>query len=89
MEIALLAIGPGPFMDEETAEQARSLMAKGVVGTIFLSTDDCRATYEELTSRGVEFVQPPEERPYGIESGFRDPSGNYIRLTQDRQRAPA
>ncbi len=86
MEIVLMAPGP-PFMDPSTADQAKELLATGVGGTIFLNTDDCRATYEELTSRGVEFVQPPEERPYGIESGFRDPSGNYIRLTQDRKPA--
>jgi len=60
-------------------------MAKGAAGIIFLSTDDCQAAYEDLSSRGVEFMQPPEERPYGIESGFRDPAGNYIRLTQDRR----
>jgi predicted enzyme related to lactoylglutathione lyase len=86
MEIALMAPGP-PFMDSETADQARSMMSKGVAGTVFLATDDCYAAYEELTSRGVEFIQPPEERPYGIESGLRDPSGNYIRLTQARASA--
>jgi predicted enzyme related to lactoylglutathione lyase len=57
-------------------------MAKGFAGTIFLVTDDCRASYEELSGRGVEFVEKPEERPYGIDAGFRDPSGNSIRLTQ-------
>jgi len=84
MSLALMAIPGSPFLDAETAERVESLMAKGMTGTIFLDTDDCRATYEELTARGVEFVQPPEDRPYGVESGFRDPSGNYIRLTQDR-----
>jgi len=80
--IVLMAIPGPPMVDAETAEQIRSLMAKGFAGTVFLSTDDCRAAYQELTSRGVEFVEPPEERPYGIDSGFRDPSGNSIRLTQ-------
>ena len=51
-------------------------MAKGFAGTVFLTTDDCRAAYEELVARGVEFTEAPEERPYGIDSGFRDPSGN-------------
>ena len=50
-------------------------------------TDDCRAAYEELKGRGVEFIEAPEERPYGIDSGFRDPSGNHLRLTQVRQPA--
>ena len=57
-------------------------MAKGFAGTIFLATDDCQASYEELKGRGVEFTEKPEERPYGIDSGFRDPSGNNFRLTQ-------
>jgi catechol 2,3-dioxygenase-like lactoylglutathione lyase family enzyme len=74
---------PGPeVMDEESAGQIRALMAKGWLGSVFLQTDDCRATYEELKARGVEFTEAPEERPYGIDSGFRDPSGNSIRLTE-------
>jgi predicted enzyme related to lactoylglutathione lyase len=71
-------------MDAETAEQVRTLMAKGFAGTVFLTTDDCRASYAELKARGVEFSEPPEERPYGIDSGFRDPSGNSLRLTEVR-----
>jgi predicted enzyme related to lactoylglutathione lyase len=85
--IVLMAIPGPPIMDAETAEQVRSLMAKGFAGTVFLTTDDCQASYEELKSRGVEFSEPPEERPYGIDSGFRDPSGNSIRLTQVRELA--
>jgi predicted enzyme related to lactoylglutathione lyase len=85
--IVLMAIPGPPVMDAETAEEVRSLMAKGFAGTIFLTTDDCHAAYQELTGRGVEFVEPPEERPYGIDSGFRDPSGNSIRLTQVREMA--
>jgi predicted enzyme related to lactoylglutathione lyase len=49
-----------------------------------LTTDDCQASYEELKARGVEFTEQPEERPYGIDSGFRDPSGNSLRLTEVR-----
>jgi predicted enzyme related to lactoylglutathione lyase len=73
------------MMDPDTAESVRDLVGKGFAGTIFLTTDDCRASYEELQTRGVQFVEPPEERPYGIDSGFRDPSGNHIRLTQVRE----
>src|SRR6059058_3093627 len=80
--ISLMAIPGPPVMDPETAEQVRALMAKGFAGTVFLTTDDVQASYEELKGRGVEFTEPPEERPYGIDSGFRDPSGNSIRLTQ-------
>src|SRR5215203_2050167 len=64
--IVLMAIPGPPVMDAETAEQVRGLMAKGFAGTIFLTTDDVHAAYEELQGRGVEFVQEPEERPYGI-----------------------
>jgi uncharacterized glyoxalase superfamily protein PhnB len=80
--IVLMAIPGPPVMDGDTADQVRSLMAKGFAGTVFLTTDDCRASYKELKGRGVEFVEEPEERPYGIDAGFRDPSGNHLRLTQ-------
>jgi predicted enzyme related to lactoylglutathione lyase len=60
-------------------------MGKGFAGTVFLTTEDCRATYEELKARGVEFTEEPEERPYGIDCGLRDPSGNHLRLTQVRE----
>jgi catechol 2,3-dioxygenase-like lactoylglutathione lyase family enzyme len=82
--IVLMAIPGPPVMDAETAGQVRTLMAKGFAGTVFLTTEDCQASYEELKARGVEFSEPPEERPYGIDSGFRDPSGNSLRLTEVR-----
>src|SRR6185436_20619355 len=85
--VVLMAIPGPPVMDEETADQVRTLMGKGFAGTIFLTTDDCQASYEELKSRGVEFIEKPEERPYGIDSSFRDPSGNNFRLTQVRELA--
>ncbi len=82
VEIVLMPIPEPPVMDAETAEQVRTVMAKGFAGTVFLATDDCQKSYEELKARGVEFTEAPEQRPYGIDSGFRDPSGNSIRLTQ-------
>ena len=85
--VVLMAIPGPPVMDEESAEQVRTLMGKGFAGTLFLTTDDCQASYEELKSRGVEFIDKPEERPYGIDSSFRDPSGNNFRLTQVRELA--
>jgi predicted enzyme related to lactoylglutathione lyase len=87
VSVVLMAIPGPPLMDAETTEQLRSLMAKGFAGTIFLTTEDCQASYEELKGRGVEFTEQPEERPYGIDSGFRDPSGNSIRLTEVREMA--
>src|ERR1700752_5245917 len=80
--IVLMAIPGPPVMDAETSEQVKALMAKGFAGQVFLTTDDVRGDYEELKGRGVEFTEEPEERPYGIDCGFRDPSGNQFRLTQ-------
>jgi uncharacterized glyoxalase superfamily protein PhnB len=87
--IVLMAIPGPPVMDPETAEEVRRLMAKGFAGTVFLTTDDCRASYEDLRARGVEFTEVPEDRPYGIDAGFRDPSGNALRLTQVKEFALA
>ena len=85
VSIVLMAIPGPPVMDAETAEDVRKLMGKGFAGTIFLGTDDVQSDYEALKGRGVEFTEEPEERPYGIDSAFRDPSGNSIRLTQVRE----
>ena len=72
-------------MDPDTAEQVRALMSKGFAGTVFLTTDDIHTDYQALKDRGVEFTEEPQERPYGIDCGFRDPSGNSLRLTQVRE----
>ena len=82
--IVLMAIPGPPVMDPQTADEVRQLMAKGFAGTVFLTTEDCQASYDDLRARGVEFVEAPEERPYGIDAAFRDPSGNNFRLTQVR-----
>jgi catechol 2,3-dioxygenase-like lactoylglutathione lyase family enzyme len=83
--IALMAIPGPPVMDEETQKQVRELMAKGFAGAVFLTTDDIQASYDELSERGVEFVEEPAEVPYGIDSSFRDPSGNNFRLAELRE----
>jgi catechol 2,3-dioxygenase-like lactoylglutathione lyase family enzyme len=80
--IVLMAIPGPPVMDPGTKKQVEELMSKGFAGTIFLATDEIEVTYEELKGRGVEFTEEPSERPYGIDSAFRDPSGNAIRLAQ-------
>ena len=82
VSIVLMAIPGPPVMDDATRNQVSEVMAKGFAGTVFLVTDDCQATYEKMRSRGVEFTEEPHEMPYGIDSGFRDPSGNSVRLTQ-------
>jgi uncharacterized glyoxalase superfamily protein PhnB len=80
--IVLMAIPGPPMMDDDTTKQVTDLMGKGFAGTVFLTTEDCQASYEELAARGVEFTEVPEKRIYGVDAGFRDPSGNSFRLTQ-------
>ena len=82
VSIVLMAIPGPPVMDDDTAKEVAALMGKGFAGTVFLTTEDCKASYDDLRARGVEFTETPEERPYGIDAGFRDPSGNSFRLTQ-------
>jgi catechol 2,3-dioxygenase-like lactoylglutathione lyase family enzyme len=80
--VALMDIPGPPVFDDETSGQVNALMAKGAAGTLFLGTDDCRKTYEDLKARGVEFTDEPSERPYGVDAALRDPSGNSIRIVQ-------
>jgi catechol 2,3-dioxygenase-like lactoylglutathione lyase family enzyme len=80
--ITLMAVPGPPVFEEETRRQIHALLAKGAAGGLFFSSDDVRASYEELKGRGVEFLQEPTEQPYGIDAGFRDVSGNQFRLVQ-------
>ena len=80
--LALLNVPGPPVFDAETAAQVRSLVAKGAAGGLFFLSDDVRGTYEELKQKGVEFSQEPTQQPYGLDAGFRDPSGNQIRMMQ-------
>jgi predicted enzyme related to lactoylglutathione lyase len=81
--ITLMAVPGPPVFEQETRDQIMALMAKGAASGLFFNTDDCRASYEELKGRGVEFQQEPTEQPYGIDAGFRDPSGNQMRMVQE------
>jgi catechol 2,3-dioxygenase-like lactoylglutathione lyase family enzyme len=80
-ELILLVPGP-PMMDEQSAEQVKALVAKGVIGPGAFETDNCRGTYAELSKRGVNFLSEPTERFYGIEATFRDNSGNWFSMTE-------
>jgi predicted enzyme related to lactoylglutathione lyase len=82
--ITLMAVPGPPVFDENTRKQIHALLAKGAAGGLFFSTDDCQASYEKLSRRGVEFSQEPTEQPYGIDAGFRDPSGNSFRMVQPK-----
>jgi catechol 2,3-dioxygenase-like lactoylglutathione lyase family enzyme len=82
-DVALVLNQPAPpMMDEESAAAIRSLLAKGALCGGVLTTDDCRASFEELSAKGVTFLQEPAERPYGVEAVFRDNAGTWFSLTQ-------
>lgn len=85
LRVILMQIGTGSTTDEQDAKQLRALVAKGAIGIGVLQADDCQATFSELSARGVEFVQEPVERPYGVEALFRDNSGNWFSLTERRE----
>ncbi|MFF0494927.1 VOC family protein [Nocardia aobensis] len=83
LEVTLMV--PGPPLDETMAEAIRRSLGKGTMGALGLRTEDCQKAYEELTAKGVEFVQPPAERPYGVEAVMRDNSGNWLVLVEQRE----
>ena len=82
VSITLMAVPGPPVFDEDTRAQIHALLAKGASGGLFFATDDINKSYEELKSKGVQFLQEPTEQPYGIDAGFRDPSGNQARMVQ-------
>ena len=82
VSIVLMAVPGPPVFDAETQAQLQALVAKGAAGGLFFATDDVQGTYEDLKGRGVEFQQEPTQQPYGIDAGFRDPSGNQMRMAQ-------
>lgn len=82
LQVVLMPIAASPMMDAATAAALRGLVEKGVMGGGVLETDDCKATYEELTKKGVRFRTPPAERPYGLEAVLEDDSGNWFSLVQ-------
>jgi catechol 2,3-dioxygenase-like lactoylglutathione lyase family enzyme len=80
-DLAFILYEPGPPMyDEETGGQIRALVAKGAISGGVWEADDCKKTFEELSAKGVVFLQEPAERPYGVEAVFRDDSGNWFSL---------
>lgn len=83
----LLEVPGPPVLSEETAAQVRDLLTKGALGVAcILTTSDCRAAYDTLRARGVEFTQDVVEQPYGTDCALRDPFGNHIRITQPAER---
>lgn len=80
--LVLMSIPGPPMLDDAGRAALADIVAKGIGGTVFLETDDCQASYDELSARGLVFNDPPTPQPYGIDTSFRDPSGNNLRLTQ-------
>lgn len=80
--LVLMPVPGAPLLDAAASAQLAELVARGAGGTLFLETDDCQAAYEELSARGVVFNDPPTVQAYGVDTSFRDPSGNNVRLTQ-------
>jgi catechol 2,3-dioxygenase-like lactoylglutathione lyase family enzyme len=83
LEVTLMI--PGPPLDGDMAEAVRRALANGTMGGFGLTTDDCRKDYEDLTSKGVVFVQEPADRPYGVEAVMRDNSGNWLVLIEPKE----
>jgi catechol 2,3-dioxygenase-like lactoylglutathione lyase family enzyme len=83
VELVLQAVPEPPVLSDAQSDLVRSAMTLGLAGPVFLVTDDVERDYRLLSERGVEFTEPPERRPFGIDAGFRDPSGNQVRLTQE------
>jgi catechol 2,3-dioxygenase-like lactoylglutathione lyase family enzyme len=84
-ELQITLMVPGPPLDDDMAGAVRRALAKGTMGGVGLRTDDCRKDFEELSAKGVEFVQEPSDRPYGVEAVIRDNSGNWLVLVQPKE----
>lgn len=85
LEIGLTALKAGGELSEDDVRVLTKLVEAGKMGTGVLKTDDCHKSYEAMKAKGVEFVQPPTNRPYGnIEAIFKDNSGNVMVLSQDK-----
>jgi len=83
-ELQLALMLPGPPMDDESADSIRRIMAKGSMHGFGVNTDDCHKTFAELVAKGVEYIQEPSDRPYGVEAVLRDNSGNWLVLVEQR-----
>ena len=84
-ELDLTLMTPGPPLSEEAAVFVRGQLEKGQMGGVGLTVDDCRKTFDELSAKGVVFVQEPQDRPYGVEAVMRDVSGNWLVLVEPRE----
>jgi len=84
-ELELTLMTPGPPLNDDAAAFVRRQLETGSMGGVGLAVDDCRKTYEELSAKGVTFLQEPSDRPYGVEAVMRDNSGNWLVLVEPKQ----
>ncbi|MEZ5995676.1 MAG: VOC family protein [Hyphomonadaceae bacterium] len=71
-----------PALDAATAQTMREMVAKGAMPPLVLAVEDCRASYDTLKAKGVEFTQEPIARYGGVDANFRDPSGNAWKMVE-------
>ena len=83
-QLGLFKAGP-PVQDAATAQTVNAMVAKGAMPPLVLIVDDCRAAFDRMKARGVEFTQEPVERFGTVDAGFRDPSGNGWKMIQTRK----
>jgi catechol 2,3-dioxygenase-like lactoylglutathione lyase family enzyme len=88
-ELEITLMTPGPPLDDDAAEFVRRQLGKGQMGGLGLRVDDCHETHAELVAKGVEFLQEPADRPYGIEAVMRDNAGNWLVLVEPKPVNPA
>jgi catechol 2,3-dioxygenase-like lactoylglutathione lyase family enzyme len=81
-ELAINLTVPGPPHSPDLVAAMKRALDEGGMHGVGLNVDDCQKTYEELRAKGVEFLQPPSERPYGTEALCRDNSGNWLVLVE-------
>jgi predicted enzyme related to lactoylglutathione lyase len=82
IQVHLTIPGP-PHTPEMVAAMSRAL-DEGTMHALGMAVDDCHKTFEELTAKGVEFLQEPSDRPYGVEAVCRDNSGNWMVLVEQK-----
>jgi catechol 2,3-dioxygenase-like lactoylglutathione lyase family enzyme len=87
-ELEVTLMTPGPPLDADAADFVRRQLQKGQMGGLGLRVDDCRKTYEQLSAKGVTFLQEPSDRPYGVEAVMRDVSGNWLVLVEPKDFKP-
>ncbi|MEM7325965.1 MAG: VOC family protein [Actinomycetota bacterium] len=87
-KLELTLMKPGPPLDDEDAASVQRMLDKGSLGAVGLATDDCHKTFKDLSAKGVEFIQEPADRPYGVEAMLRDNSGNWLVLVERREYDP-